>query len=138
MSHKQSGFTVVELLTTLIIAALYMTMFFQLYTLIDTVSSNSHRLALANEVTYRKLQQYENKNFDDIQVVNGTNLAEIEDFKAELSTNLPGEIEAKVYTAEITPTLKVLTVRAKYGNTVADPDRIIEYSSYIQESGLGR
>lgn len=138
MQQKQDGFTVVELLTTLVIAGIYITVFFQLYTLVDTVSSNAYRLALTNQVTYRKLQQYENRNFNDIQVLNGATLTEVEDFNGELPANLPGQKEAKVYTASITPTLKVLTVRVKYGNTTANPDRIVEYSSYIQQSGLGR
>ena len=138
-TYKSSaGFTVVELLTTLVIAALYIVVFFQMYTLVDGVSADANRLAQSNQITYQKVQQYENRNFSTIQVKNGTTLTEVEDFTSTLPAGLPAPKEAKVYTAEVTPTMKVVTVRTKYGNTLANPKRVIEYSVYIQESGLGR
>lgn len=132
--QKESGFTIVELLATLIIGSLYVTVFFQMYGLIDRVSSDSYRLAQSNQTVYARVQEYENRAFADIPILNGETPAEVEDFTASLPNDLPDPVEAKVLTAQITPTLKALTVRATYGPT----GQIIEYVSYIQESGLGR
>lgn len=134
---KEQGFTIVELLATLIIGALYITVFFQLYGLVDRVSTDSYRLAASNQIVYEKLQEYENREFDSISILNGETPTEIEDFTSTLPSDLPDPVEAKVISAQITPTLKAVTVRATYGAS-GEGQRIIEYVSYIQESGLGR
>lgn len=135
--NGSAGFTVVELLVTLIIASLFITVFFQLFTLTDTLSSDSFQLAQADQITYRKVQQYENRNFSTIPVPGGTTPTQIEDFTSELPTTLPAPYKAIVLSAQVTPTLKALTIRTTYGLT-GSTQRIIEFADYIQQSGLGR
>lgn len=136
-AEKTNGFTVVELMVTLIIAALYVTVFFQLFTLSDTVSNASFQLALADQTTYGKLQQYENRSFAAIPVLNGSTPTQVEDFSSQLPTTLPKPYIGQVLTAQITPTLKAVTVRTTYGPS-GSSQRIIEFADYIQQSGLGR
>lgn len=136
-SDNQSGFTVVELLITLIIAALFVTVFFQLFTLSDTISNASFQLAQADQITYGKLQKYENRSFAAIPVLNGNTPTQVEDFTSELPTTLPSPYVGQVLTAQITPTLKAVTVRTTYG-PAGSSQRIIEFADYIQQSGLGR
>lgn len=135
--NDQSGFTVIEVLVTLLIASLYITVFFQLYTLADTISSSSFLFAQADQVTYRKVQQYENRNFANVPVLNGTAQTVVEDFTSELPATLPAPKSAQVLTAQITPTLKSVRVRTTFG-PAGSSQRIIEFSDYIQQSGVGR
>lgn len=132
-----SGFTVVELLVTLVIAVLYVTMFFQLYTLSDTITTSTYQLAQADQITYRKVQQYENQTFASIPIINGSMPAQVEDFSPELPATLPKPYSAVVLTAQITPTLKAVTVRTTYGPS-GSAQQVIEFADYVQQSGLGR
>jgi Tfp pilus assembly protein PilE len=130
------GFTTVELLSTLIIAGMFLAIFYNLYITADAVSTRSARLVAANEVTYRKLQQYENKDFQDISTPGGTTPTQIEDFVSEMSSNLPTPVTSVVNSALLTPTLKAVNVKTTYGT--GGGQQIIEYTTYIQESGVGR
>lgn len=131
-AQNQSGFTTVELLSTLIIAALFIAIFYQLYLVIDATVTKANYLAVANEITYAKVQQYENMSFNAIATPGGTSSAEVEDYSASLPTTLPGTETGKVSTALQTPTLKAVNVKTSYGT------QVIEYTVYIQESGVGR
>jgi len=133
---KSQGFTTVELLSTLIIAGMFLAIFYNLYVTADSVASRSAQLAAANEVTYRKLQQYENKDFQDIATPGGTTPTQVEDFATEIAVNLPTPKTAVVNTALLTPTLKAVNVKTIYGT--GGKQTIIEYTTYIQESGVGR
>jgi type II secretory pathway pseudopilin PulG len=132
-----AGFTIVELLITLVIAVLYITIFFQLYTLSDTITTSTYQLAQADQITYRKVQQYENRSFAAIPILNGSTPTQVEDFTSELPTTLPSPYSAVVLTAQITPNLKAITVRTTYGPS-GSAQRVIEFADYIQQSGLGR
>lgn len=135
--HRPSaGFTTVELLATLIIAGTFVVVFYQLYATADVVATRSSMLARANDITYRKLQQYENTSFRTIPTPGGTTAAEVEDFTGELPDNMREGASAVVNTALLTPTLKAVNVKTTYG--VNGDQRIIEYTAYIQESGVGR
>lgn len=133
---NQQGFSTVELLSTLVIAAIFITIFYQLYVTINIVATRANHLALANEATYGKLQQYENTDFQDITTPGGVTSAEVEDFSASLPTALPSPRVAKVSTALLTPTLKAVNVKTTFGQDGAA--QIIEYTVYLQESGVGR
>ncbi len=135
-AERQSGFTTVELLSTLLIAAAFVAIFYQLYVTADGVSTRSAQLATANEVTYRKLQQYENSSFGAIDTPGGTMPTEIEDFSDDLPDNLPQPVTALVSTAILTPTLKAVNIKTVFG--AGGSQRIIEYTTYVQESGVGR
>ena len=133
---KQSGFSTVELLMTLLIAAAFLAIFYQLYITADSVATKSSHLTSANEVTYAKLQEYENKNFQSITTPGGTTPTQVEDFSASLPSSLPKPVTAVVNTAILTPTLKAVDVKTVYGS--GGGQQIIEYTTYIQESGVGR
>lgn len=137
MVEEQTGFTVVEVVATLIIAVLYITMFFQMYLLIDKVANDSYKLSTTNLTTYAKVAKYENKAFANITTPGGASYTEVEDYSSELLVGLPGTKSGKVYTAQISPTLKAVLVRTIYGETGSNK-RTIEYVTYIQQNGLGR
>lgn len=134
--ESNKGFTTIELLSTLLIAASFLAIFYQLYITGDAVATRSNHLVLANQVTYGKMQQYENAEFQAITTPGGTTPTQVEDFADELPTNLPVPTTAVVNTALLTPTLKAVNIKTTYGEGATQ--RIIEYTAYIQEGGVGR
>ena|SRR5687768_14949022 len=136
-NNKHSeGFSTVELLYTLVIAGMFLVMFYQTYVIAEALSGKAYDLARVNEKVYQKVQQYENRDFSTIPTPNGTTPTEVEDFAPELPDNVAQPVIAKVFTAALTPTLKAVNVKATYGS--GGSQRIVEYTTYIQESGLGR
>lgn len=135
-STKQAGFSTVELLSTLLIAAMFLAIFYQVYVTADGVATRSGHLSSANEVTYGKLQEYENRNFLLITTPGGTTPTQVEDFAASLPSDLPKPVTGTVSTAQLTPTLKAVDVKATYGS--GGGQQVIEFTTYIQESGVGR
>lgn len=129
------GFSTIELLVTLAVASTFLGVFYQAYVLADSAITRAQHLAAVNEVAYRKLQQYENSSFQSIPTPGGASPAQVEEFAAEIPDNVPGVSGARVNTAQITPTLKAVNVRVDFGES---GDRIVEYTVYIQESGVGR
>ncbi|MDO8335250.1 MAG: type II secretion system protein [Candidatus Saccharibacteria bacterium] len=58
MSKKQSGFTVVELLTTIIVAALFVAVFYQMFVILVTVNANARNVAQASSLAYSNMRRY--------------------------------------------------------------------------------
>jgi prepilin-type N-terminal cleavage/methylation domain-containing protein len=142
-SSPSEGFSIVELMITLAIAALAATMLMSLYITADGLTTRATHYASANQVAYAKLQSYENRSFSSININTGSTSAEIEDFVAELNAipGLPPPRVAKVYGSynngtDTTASLKYILVRVSFGQG-ADA-RIIEYGDYIANGGQGR
>lgn len=57
-SHSQSGFTAIEMLVTIIVGALFMLMFYQLYTTLSQNSVESRRFVQASDLAYLNLRKY--------------------------------------------------------------------------------
>jgi prepilin-type N-terminal cleavage/methylation domain-containing protein len=58
MDTKQQGFTVVEMLVTVIVAATFAFMFYQLFISSIMLSDAARRDAIAGEIAYSNLQKY--------------------------------------------------------------------------------
>ena len=56
--NKQSGFTIVELLTTIIIATLFVGIFYQLYVVLVTVNANARNVSQASNIAYSNMRRY--------------------------------------------------------------------------------
>ena len=61
MNTKQEGFTVIEMLVTVIVAALFAFIFYQLFISSTKINSNARRDAIAGEIAYSNLKKYPNK-----------------------------------------------------------------------------
>ncbi len=56
--QKEAGFTVVELLVTLLVASLFIAMFYQLYVTLVQLNAYARRDAAANNLAYANLRRY--------------------------------------------------------------------------------
>lgn len=55
---KQSGFSTVELLVSLFIAAAFVTIFYQLFVVIDRLASDGYQRSVASNLAYANLRMY--------------------------------------------------------------------------------
>jgi len=143
MSVKEENvFSLVEIMLSIVLASVALYVGTLLLALGNQVSSRTEALLAANSAAFSKVQEYENKSFDNIPIGIDSNEYEVEDFSSTLPTITGGFIKsgtAKVYTQyanEYTASLIKMTVKIdfKYGNR----DRLIEYATYIQLGGVGR
>lgn len=135
--EQQQGFAVVELLITIIIIGVVYGAFMITFTTIQSINKKALDISKANDLAFAKVQEYENKNFDDINNTTPANsLIEVEDF----SSSLPGSFEkpssAKVYINTASPTLKEVVVDISFG--AGQTARNIKYADFIQKGGLGQ
>lgn len=139
---RNDGFSIVEMIVTLAIIGIAVSITMSIYALSSRLSDRSTDLLEANQIVYTKLQAIENEPFADIPVVTRNSSGTItdgtkyhEDFSSSLPASLPKPHEGKVYISYIegSTTLKYIFVRVKYGQ-----NQIVEYGSLIQEGGIGR
>lgn len=57
-SIKQTGFTIPELLVTLVVAALFITLFLEMFTSLSYSNASTEHQSLADNTTYSLLKQY--------------------------------------------------------------------------------
>lgn len=58
MNNKQSGFTIIELLVTIIVASLFIGIFYQLYVGLVQLNSSARRDASASNLAFSNLRRY--------------------------------------------------------------------------------
>lgn len=139
--EKQAGFSLIEIMLSLVLSSIVLMVGFQLLTLGSQLNTRTETLLAANSIAFAKIQEYENKQFTNIPASSDTTPYEIEDFSADLTTDSGGFIRsgtAKVY-SNFEPnsgSLKKLNVVIdfQYGNRL----RTIEYATFIQMGGVGR
>lgn len=135
--NQQGGFTIVELLITLIVIGVVFGAFMTTFTSIQNINKKALDVNAASVAAFTKLEEYENQNYTLLPATspNGE-LKEVEDFGSTLNTTLEAPRTGKVYINTISPTLKQVVVSVEYGSGGAK--RVIQYATFIQRSGLGR
>ncbi len=133
----KSGFSVIELIVTLVVVGVIFTAFTTTFAGIENISKKATDVATASQLTYAKLQEYENKNFASLPATSpsGT-LRQVEDFSASLPAVLESPRSGKVYINTFSSTLKQIDVKVTFGS--GPTQRYIEYVTFIQKNGLGR
>lgn len=58
MTKDQSGFTIVELLTSIIVAAVFVGIFYQMYVILVGVNANARNLSQASNIAYANMRKY--------------------------------------------------------------------------------
>ncbi len=135
--RNETGFSIVELLITLIIIAVAFGAFMVTFTSIQGINKKSIDINNATESAYTKLQEYENKSFSTLPTTSpsGT-LVQVEDFSSSVPAGLEKPYTALVYVNTQSPTLKQVVVSIKFGS--GSGQRVIEFGTLIQKNGLGR
>lgn len=137
MNQRTGGFTVIELLVTLIVVAVVFLAFTTTFAGVENISKKGSDISTASQLALAKLETYENLSYTSLPATSpsGT-LQQVEDF----SSSLPGILETprvgKVYINTISNTLKQVDVRVTFGS--GDAQRYIEYVTMIQKYGVGR
>ena len=130
----EDGFTLPELLTTLIVLSIAFFAFSTLFLTINHSIERTSDMLLANSTAFAKMQEYENKDF--VAIPRGSAPTyEVEDFSSSLPPDLIDGV-GKVYVEEKSPTL--LFIKVEVGYRVGQLTRQLIYPSYIQLSGVGR
>jgi len=102
------------------------------------IVNNTRRYLIVNSYAFAKMQEYENKTFDNIPS-GVTPTYEVEDFSSSLlAVNDPPikQPSAKVFSEPISGSLKRVRVYISYDS--GGVQRYIEYATYIQMGGVGR
>lgn len=134
---NQAGFSLVELLITMIVIGVLFGAFLVTFTSIQNINKKALDVNLANSIAYAKVQEYENKNFTSLQNTTPTgSLVQVEDFANSLPNSLESPRVATVSINTISPTLKQIVVNIQFGS--GPSQRTIQYADFIQRNGLGR
>jgi len=137
LKSSEEGFSIVELLITLIVIGVTFGAFLTIFTNIQNINKKATDINTANALAFAKVQQYENTAYTSLPVTapSGT-LVEIEDFSGSLPTTLQSPRVGKVYMNSMSTTLKHVVVSIEFGDGSAK--RTIQYANFIQKNGLGR
>lgn len=131
------GFSVVELLITLVAVGILFMAFTTTFSGINNISKKGSDIAAASQIAYAKMEEYENLNYNNLPTTAPAgSLQEVEDFSSTLPTYLESPRTGKVYINTSSQTLKQVVVRVTFGT--GNPQRFLEYSTFIQKNGLGR
>ena len=131
------GFSIVELLITLIIIGVFFGSFTLAFTSIQGINKKANDVMDANQVAFSKVQEYENKSFNSIPATTPSgSLVEVENFSASLPSTLEKPRTGKVYINTISPTLKQIVVTIEFGS--GDAIRRVQYGDFVQLQGVGR
>jgi len=140
-NRNEAGFSLIEIMLSLVLSSIVLMVGFQLLTLGSQLNTRTETLLAANSIAFAKIQEYENKTFDNIPASSSATPYQIEDFSAQMITDSGGFINsgtAKVYSnfEPSSGSLKKLNVIIdfQYGSRT----RKIEYATFIQMGGVGR
>ncbi|MCW1908832.1 MAG: hypothetical protein KIH63_005855 [Candidatus Saccharibacteria bacterium] len=134
---EKDGFSVVELLITLIVIGVTFGAFVTSFASIQNIYKKAVDINTANAIAFAKLQDYENLNFNSLPATTPTGtLQQVEDFSASLPSTLEKPRTGIVYVNTVSGTLKQVVVDIKFGSGASQ--RQIQYANFIQKYGIGR
>lgn len=134
---NSDGFSVVELLITLVVVGVIFLAFTTTFAGVENISKKASDISTAGQQAYAKLQEYENLNFNNLPATAPVNtLQQVEDFSSSLPVVLQQPRSGLVYVNTKSNTLKQVVVKITFGSG-AD-QRYIEYDTMIQKNGVGR
>lgn len=139
--NSQKGFSLIEIMLALVVSSIVLVAGVQLLVLGTSANKRTEALLSANTIAFAKIQEYENKTFDQIPIGDVANSYEVEDFSAQLVADSNGEIKsgtAKVYSRYNTGSLSLIKLNVVVDFQYGGRERQIEYGTYIQLGGVGR
>ncbi len=97
MHKKNNGFTIVELLVSLLLLSLLLTVISSIVINASTLNAKSNLRATAGSLAFKKVQDYINLEYDNVPIGDVANTYEVEDFSGEAASELLKNATAKVY-----------------------------------------
>ncbi len=97
MANKQGGFTLVEVMVSLLLVAVLLGTMASVIQNASTLNAKANLRAEASSLAFKKAQDYINLEFDDIPIGSGSTSYEIEDFSTEAASLNLNNVSAKVY-----------------------------------------
>lgn len=110
MIHKHSGFTIPELLVTILFMGLAFIGITQLYLAVQRIQDRTAYVQIASHAAQTEIESLRNDNFNAL--TDGQNI----DFTAQLPGNLPGPKSGSVAVSEPMPGLKRVDVTVQYSD----------------------
>lgn len=137
IKRSSGGFTVIELVITLIVVGVVFIAFSTTFAGVENISKKGSDIATASSLAFAKLETYENLDFTSLPTTSpaGT-LVQVEDFSSSLPSVLETPRVGKVYINTTSSTLKQVDVQVTFGSGASQ--RFIEYDTFIQKNGVGR
>jgi prepilin-type N-terminal cleavage/methylation domain-containing protein len=137
LGSNSNGFSIVELLITLIIIGVAFGAFMVSFTTIQNINKKALDIAKANSLAFGKMEEYENKLFTALPSTTPTGtLVQVEDFSNSLPSSFESPRSGKVYVNTVSNTLKQVVITVEFGS--GSSKRTIQYANFIQKNGLGR
>ncbi len=137
LRNNESGFSIVELLITLIIIGTTFGAFVVTYTTIQNINKKSLDIVAANNLAFAKIQDYENRTFASLpSTTPAGSLQLVEDFSSSLPASLQSPRVGQVHINTVSANLKQVVVNISFGS--GSNIRYIQYADFIQSNGLGR
>jgi prepilin-type N-terminal cleavage/methylation domain-containing protein len=131
------GFTIIELLITLLVIGVVFLSFTTTYAGISNISKKGTDVATASQIAFAKLQEYENLNYNSLPTTTPAgSLQQVENFSGSLPAVLETPRSGLVYISTVSATLKQVIVKVTFGS--GPSQRHIEYVTFIQKNGVGR
>lgn len=140
-NQHQNGFSLVEVMMALVLASVVLAVGFQLLVLGNQVSARTESLLAVNASVFAKVQEYENKRFEDIPIGVVASNYEVEDFSTQLLSETGGAVHsatAKVYSQYMPNSESLIKLRVVVEFGYGSRNRLLEYATYIQIGGVGR
>jgi len=135
----RSGFTTIEVIISLFIITILISISLGIVLLSNQINARTRAYSEANSLAFSKIQEYELKDFGDIDNGSSANNFEVEDFSSEVLANDEvkySSASAKVRSQPVSGSLKKIVVLVVYSHL--NETREIEYATYIQMGGVGR
>ncbi len=135
------GFSLVEIMAAIALSAVALSVGFSLLTLGNQISSRTEALLAANSAAFAKVQEYENKTFDNVPIGVVGSGYEVEDFSSDIPTTTGGKVKsatAKVYTQYEGNSESLIKMNVVIDFQYGSRTRKIEYGTFIQLGGVGR
>ncbi len=137
LRSSSGGFSIVELLITLIIIGVAFGSFMVAFTTIQNINKKALDIAKANTIAFAKMEEYENKTFNALPNTTPTGtLIEVENFSSSLPGSFQSPRSGKVYINTVSSSLKQVVVTVEFGS--GPSKRTLQYANFIQKNGLGR
>lgn len=96
-TNNQSGFSLIEILVSLLLMSLILGVMFIIVTNSQSLNAKNNLRAEAGALAFAKVQDYINLSYDNIPIGDDLNAYEVEDFSAEAVALKLANADAKVY-----------------------------------------